>query len=44
MLDIGTNARMRSGTGERPVSVDTKGIGSVRARVEGSESDYTAYV
>lgn len=44
MLDIGTNARVRSGKGKRPMGVDTKGIGSVRARVEGAESDYTAYI
>jgi axial budding pattern protein 2 len=46
MLDIGSNARMVSGRGKKPVNVGTQMKGSVKARIEcaGGEDDFTAYI
>jgi axial budding pattern protein 2 len=44
MLNIGQNARILPGASRRPVSVDAKAKRASRARVEGGELDYTAYI
>jgi axial budding pattern protein 2 len=44
MLNIGENARIVPGASRRPVSVDAKAKRASRARVEGGERDYTAYI
>jgi axial budding pattern protein 2 len=44
MLNTGQNSRILPGASRRPVSVDAKAKRASRARVEGGELDYTAYI
>jgi axial budding pattern protein 2 len=44
MLNIGQNASILPGASRRPVSVNAKAKRASRAKVEGGELDYTAYI
>jgi axial budding pattern protein 2 len=44
MPDVDGEVRMFSGKGKKPRSMDSKGMGSVRGKVEGGSDDYTAYI